>query len=333
MTEQHDFDIYLHDVLEWAKRLRSNLDHRKQTYADEERNALSMLAENNEQFIREIESLRQTEAPYEQKRKEIEQIRTRSIELFQEYVRLEETLSRLGTADDEKEHEKNAFAEASREEAFGGEQIDRRVPPGGHRLPPLPYDYDALEPYISEKVMRLHHDRHHQSYVDGLNKAELKMQEARRTGNFELIRHWEREAAFHGAGHYLHTIFWNVMSPNGGGEPKGLLRQQIDRDFGSFQSFKRHFGEAAKNVEGVGWAILVWAPRAHRLVILQAEKHQYLSQWDVIPLLVLDVWEHAYYLQYETDRAAYVDRWWNVVNWNEVAMRFYTAQKVKWEPY
>ncbi|MFN7253105.1 MAG: superoxide dismutase, partial [Anaerobacillus sp.] len=132
-----------------------------------------------------------------------------------------------------------------------------RIPIGGHRLPPLPYAYNALLPYIDEEIMRLHHAQHHKTYVDGLNKAETEMEKARQSGDFNLIKHWEREAAFHGAGHYLHTIFWNVMSPKGGGEPKGALAEQINLDFGSFAKFKEHFSEAAKKVEAVGWAILV----------------------------------------------------------------------------
>lgn len=213
------------------------------------------------------------------------------------------------------------------------ERKPQAVPLGGHRLPPLPYPYNALEPVISEEIMRLHHDKHHQSYVDGLNKAEREMQQARNSGDFSLIKHWEREAAFHGAGHYLHTIFWNVMSPRGGGKPSGQLNEAIVSTFGDFEKFKKHFSEAAKNVEAVGWAILVWAPRSHRLEILTAEKHQNLSQWDVIPLLVLDVWEHAYYLQYKNERAKYVDEWWNVVNWNEVEKRFNKAKTILWQPF
>jgi len=213
------------------------------------------------------------------------------------------------------------------------EERQQPIPPGRHVLPPLPYSYDALEPHISEEIMRLHHTKHHQSYVDGLNKAVRMMAEARRTNNFELLKHWEREAAFHGSGHYLHTIFWYNMHPEGGGEPRGELRAQIERDFGSFTAFRRHFTEAAKSAEGVGWALLVWAPRAHRLEILQAEKHQHMAQWDVIPLLVLDVWEHAYYLQYKNDRAAYIEHWWNVVNWRDVEARFHEARKLRWQPF
>lgn len=209
----------------------------------------------------------------------------------------------------------------------------RRVGIGQHTLPPLPYAYDALEPYISKEIMRLHHDKHHKSYVDGLNKAEKMMEKARDTGDYDLIKHWEREAAFHGSGHYLHTIFWNVMKPRGGGMPGRELLRQINRDFGSFEVFKRHFSEAANKVEGVGWAILVWSPRAGRLEILQAERHQFMTQWDTIPLLVLDVWEHAYYLQYKNVREDYVKNWWNIVNWDEVEHRFNEASKLQWKQY
>ncbi|MGG6312573.1 Fe-Mn family superoxide dismutase [Paenibacillus macerans] len=210
---------------------------------------------------------------------------------------------------------------------------DRPVPIGGHTLPPLPYPYNALEPYIDEKTMRIHHDKHHKTYVDDLNKAEKKLQEARKSGNFDLVKHWERELAFNGAGHYLHTIFWETMNPHGGGNPEGELLEQIKRDFGSYDAFHKQFSEAANKVEGGGWAILVWSPRSHRLEILTAEKHQNLSQWDVVPLLPLDVWEHAYYLKHQNVRADYIKDWWNVVYWPAVAKRYEAARKLKWQPY
>ncbi|EFM10277.1 Manganese/iron superoxide dismutase-like protein [Paenibacillus curdlanolyticus YK9] len=208
-----------------------------------------------------------------------------------------------------------------------------QVPIGGHRLPPLPYPYNALEPYIDEKTMRIHHDKHHQSYVDGLNKAERELEEARRSGNFDLVKHWERELAFNGAGHYLHTLFWNVMAPHAGGPAIGPLGAQIKHDFGSFEAFKKQFSEAAAKVEGSGWAILVWSPRSRRLEILTAEKHQNLSQWDVVPILLLDVWEHAYYLKHQNNRADYIKDWWNVVNWPYANERFEKASKLVWEPF
>lgn len=209
------------------------------------------------------------------------------------------------------------------------------VPVGGHTLPPLPYAYNGLEPYIDEATMRVHHGKHHQSYVDGLNRAETALAEARRTNDFKLVKHWERELAFNGAGHYLHTIFWDAMKPpasGGGGEPSGAIAAAIQTDFGGFQAFKRHFSQAAEQAEGGGWSILVWSPRSGRLEILQAEKHQDLSQWDAVPLLPLDVWEHAYYLKHKNKRADYIKDWWNVVNWPYVNERYAAASRLRWEP-
>lgn len=211
--------------------------------------------------------------------------------------------------------------------------LESVVFPGKHTLPDLTYSYDALEPYISQEIMKLHHDKHHQSYVEGLNKAELELKLSRETNDFSLIKHWSRELAFHGSGHYLHTIFWQNMSPYGGGNPTGPLLNEMDRYFGSFIHFKNHFSEAAKQVEGNGWALLVWSPRARHLEVLQSEKHMQVTQWDTIPILVLDVWEHAYYLQYKNNRAEYIKNWWEVVNWNEVEMRFERAREIKWQPF
>ncbi len=195
-----------------------------------------------------------------------------------------------------------------------------------YELPPLPYAYDALEPHIDEQTMHLHHDLHHKSYVDGLNKALDQLDAARQSGDFGLVKHWEREAAFHGSGHFLHSIFWQNMGPGKGGEPTGALRSQIEKDFGSYEGFKKQFSAAAGAVEGSGWAMLVWEPNAGQLEVLTAEKHQNLTQWGVRPLLVLDVWEHAYYLKYQNKRPAYVEAWWNVVNWDDVAARFVSAK-------
>lgn len=204
---------------------------------------------------------------------------------------------------------------------------------GSHTLPPLPYSYDALEPIISKEIMELHHDKHHRSYVEGLNKAEKMLEKARKDKDFSLVKHWSRELAFNGSGHYLHTIFWNNMKPKGGGKPSGKLLSAIESYFGSFEAFKLHFTEAAAQVEGSGWALLVWSPRSRHLEILQSEKHMNLTQWDTIPLLVLDVWEHAYYLQYKNNRAEYVKKWWEVVNWKDVENRFDAASNLKWKPF
>jgi Fe-Mn family superoxide dismutase len=144
-----------------------------------------------------------------------------------------------------------------------------------------------------------------------------------------MVKHWSREAAFHGSGHFLHSIFWPNMAPagqGGGGEPSGDLAAQITKDFGSFANFKAQFTAASNAVEGSGWGLLVWEPVSGHLEILQAEKHQNLTQWGVVPLLVLDVWEHAYYLKYQNARPAYVEAWWNIVNWSDVAERLKTAR-------
>ncbi len=198
-----------------------------------------------------------------------------------------------------------------------------------HQLPPLPYDYDALEPYIDEQTMHLHHDVHHNGYVKGLNAAEAKLAAAREAGDFALIKHLERDAAFHGSGHFLHALFWPNMAPagnGGGGKPAGALAAQIEKDFGSFDAFKAQFVAASTAVEGSGWGILAWQPAGKQLVILTAEKHQNLTQWGVTPLLVLDVWEHAYYLKYQNKRGEYVKNFFNIINWGDVAQRLAAAR-------
>ncbi|SFR07725.1 superoxide dismutase [Desulfoscipio geothermicus] len=203
------------------------------------------------------------------------------------------------------------------------------VPPGGHKLPPLPYPYNALEPVISATTLRIHHDNHHLSYVEGLNKAELKLVEARRQGNFELVKHWERELAFHGSGHILHSIYWTIMTPEGGGQPGYQIQHQIINYFENIYIFMDQFSQAAINVEGSGWAVLIWQPAWGRLEILTAEKHQNLTQWGGIPILVLDVWEHAYYLDYRNKRSDYVKAWWQLVNWGEVERRLQLAMQAQ----
>ena len=191
-----------------------------------------------------------------------------------------------------------------------------------HELPPLDYPYNALEPHIDEQTMKLHHDMHHAAYVKGLNLAEAKLAEAREANDFGLVKHWERELAFHGAGHFLHSIFWKNIGPNGGGKPQGALLTQIEKDFQGYNHFVAQFKAAATAVEGSGWALLVKNQLSGKLEILTSEKHQNLSQWVVTPLLVLDVWEHAYYLKYQNRRAEYVEAFFNVINWRDVEQRF-----------
>ncbi|MFP3888376.1 superoxide dismutase [Priestia filamentosa] len=330
-NETKDYKTYLED---WANDLYSHWDslssHRKneEEWHQKWNEFAHLLEENHDQdmpyacFERAKELYLLWENAYEEKERDEE------IHHDEENHHDEE-----GHRDEANHHDE----EGHRDEANHHDEESRPafnpVPIGGHTLPPLPYPYDALEPYIDRETMRLHHDKHHQTYVDGLNKAEKEMKKARSSGDFTLIAHWEREAAFHGAGHYLHTLFWNVMSPNGGGKPRGEIRKAIDSTFGGFERFKQQFTEAANKVEGSGWGILVWAPRAHRVEILQAEKHQNLSQYDVIPLLALDVWEHSYYLKYQNDRKKYIENWWNVVNWAHVEERYREATKVKWKPF
>jgi Fe-Mn family superoxide dismutase len=196
-----------------------------------------------------------------------------------------------------------------------------------HTLPPLPYAYDALEPYMDEQTLHLHHDLHHKAYVDGLNNAEAKLAEARAKGDFALIKHWSREAAFHGSGHILHALFWQNLVPASMAKaaPGGKLAEAIDRDFGSFDAFKAQLTAATVAVEGSGWGILAFRPSDQALVILTAEKHQNLTQWGVIPLLALDVWEHAYYLKYQNRRAEWVKNLFSIVNWDDVQARYENA--------
>lgn len=202
------------------------------------------------------------------------------------------------------------------------------TPAGEHKLPPLPYPYDALEPIISRTTLRYHHDHHHKTYVDGLNKAELALVEARRKNNFTFIKYWENELAFNGSGHILHSIYWTVMAPEEfKSEPGRCTIKEINKYFGSFSAFLEQFVNASIKVEGSGWGILVWNPAWKRLEILTAEKHQNLTQWGVIPILVLDVWEHAYYLDYQYQRDEYVKNWIKLINWYEVENRLILAME------
>lgn len=195
-----------------------------------------------------------------------------------------------------------------------------------HVLPKLPYNYNDLEPYYDEQTVRIHHDMHHKGYVDGLNNAEKKLQEARERGDFSLIKHWERELAFNGSGHILHTIFWENMKPNGGGNPSGKIAEEINCFFGSFENFKQQFSKAAASVEGSGWCVLAWNKVFKKLEILQVEKHQNLTQWGSVPILVIDVWEHAYYLKYQNKRAEFIKNWWNLINWEDVNKKLNEAK-------
>ncbi|HZW10796.1 MAG TPA: superoxide dismutase [Phycisphaerales bacterium] len=196
---------------------------------------------------------------------------------------------------------------------------------GEYTLPALPYDYAALEPHIDAQTMRIHHDKHHAGYVAGLNKALAQLAQLRESGDPALVAHWSKQLSFHGGGHINHTLFWHCMAPpsaGGGGEPAGALADAIARDFGAFDGFAWQFKEAAKAVEGSGWAWLAFEPIAGRLVVSQMENQQKLLFTGLVPLLGVDVWEHAYYLKYQNRRADYVDAFMQVVNWPHVAALF-----------
>ncbi len=195
-----------------------------------------------------------------------------------------------------------------------------------YSLPELPYDYAALEPHISGKIMQLHHDKHHQAYVTGANTALEQLAEARDSGNLAAVNKLEKDLAFNVGGHVNHTIFWNNLSPEGGGAPEGELGAAIDEFFGSFEKFQAHFTATALGVQGSGWAVLAWDALGQRANIVQLFDQQGNLPAGTIPLLMLDVWEHAYYLDYLNVRADYVKAFWNIANWQDVAKRFDAAR-------
>lgn len=193
-------------------------------------------------------------------------------------------------------------------------------------LPPLPYEYGALEPAIDETTMRLHHGIHHAAYVKGANAAlDALAAIAAGTGDASLTGHWTGQLAFNGSGHALHTLFWNNMTPKGGGAFSPALAEAIKADFGGQAQFEKFFTATAMAVQGSGWAILAFDPLSRRLLVLQAEKHQNLTLQGVTPLLALDVWEHAYYLKHQNKRADYVKAFLTVVNAEDVSARYAKA--------
>lgn len=196
-----------------------------------------------------------------------------------------------------------------------------------YTLPDLPYDYAALEPHISGKIMQLHHDKHHQAYVTGANTALEQLAEARDSGNLGAVNKLEKDLAFNVGGHVNHTIFWNNLTPNGAGRPDGELAAAIDEYFGDFEKFQAHFTATAMGVQGSGWAVLAWDSLGQRANIVQLFDQQGNLPAGTIPLLMLDVWEHAYYLDYLNVRADYVKAFWNIANWADVAKRFDAARK------
>lgn len=191
-----------------------------------------------------------------------------------------------------------------------------------YTLPELSYDYAALEPHISARIMELHHSKHHAAYVAGANTAIEKMAEARDKGDFANIGKLSKDLAFNLGGHTNHSIFWQNLSPEGGDKPLGELAAAIDNDFGSFDGFRAHFENVALTIQGSGWAILAWDTVGKRLVIEQLYDQQGNISVALIPVLQLDMWEHAFYLDYQNVKGDYVKAFWNIVNWADVAARF-----------
>ena len=195
-------------------------------------------------------------------------------------------------------------------------------------LPELAYAYDALEPHISAEIMELHHSKHHQNYVNGANAALEKLEAARKDGSIAaVVTALSKDLAFNLGGHTNHSLFWENLGPNGGGKPTGALAAAIDADFGSFDEFQKHFAAAALGLQGSGWAVLAYDKIGERLVIEQMTDQQGNLSIDLVPLLLLDMWEHAFYLQYKNVKADYVAAVWNVFNWDEVAARYAAAVK------
>lgn len=196
-----------------------------------------------------------------------------------------------------------------------------------YTLPELGYDYAALEPHISATIMELHHSKHHKTYVDGANTALSKLAEARDADDFANVNKLQKDLAFNLGGHVNHSVFWTNLSPDGGARPDGELAAAVDDQFGSFDKFRAHFTATALGVQGSGWALLAWDSIGARLIIEQLFDQQGNIAAGTIPLLMLDVWEHAYYLDYKNVRADYVTAFWNIVNWTNVQDRLTAARE------
>ena len=195
-----------------------------------------------------------------------------------------------------------------------------------YTLPDLPYDYGALEPHISGKIMELHHSKHHATYVGGANTALEQMADARSKESLGTVNLLEKNLAFNLGGHINHSVFWKNLSPDGGDKPTGDLASAIDDNFGSFDGFRAHFEATALGIQGSGWSILAWDSLGKRLVIVQLYDQQGNVPIGLLPIVQLDMWEHAFYLDYQNVKADYVKAWWNIVNWADVQDRFTKAR-------
>ena len=195
-------------------------------------------------------------------------------------------------------------------------------------LPDLDYDFGALEPHISGHIMELHHGKHHKAYVEKANETLDGLEEARRKEDYSRLAGLEKALAFNLSGHVLHSIFWKNLKPRGGGAPAGDLARLVTRDFGSFDAFKAQLTSVASTIMGSGWAALVWEPIAQRLLTSQIYDHQSNLSQGGVALMVIDAWEHAYYLQYKNQKAAFFDAVWNLWNWNDVGERLDAARRL-----
>lgn len=206
--------------------------------------------------------------------------------------------------------------------------IDKLVDENGNfQLAPLPYNTNFLEPYMDEETVNLHYAFHHGGAVKGANKDLTMIQKALNENNLETIDYWTKKLSYHSSSHILHSIFWTNLT-NQKSTPKGDLLRQIEKDFGSYEKLQAYLSKTSKDLDGVGWGILGYHPHTKKLIIMQCENHEKLTQWGVIPLLVLDVWEHAYYLKYRNRRTEFVDALFSIINWDNVAERFDKARKI-----
>jgi Fe-Mn family superoxide dismutase len=198
-----------------------------------------------------------------------------------------------------------------------------------YTLPDLPYDYSALEPYITGKIMELHHGKHHAAYVKNANSVLEQLEESREKQDFARLAGLERSLAFNLSGHILHSIFWMNMKPKGGGTPDGDFRAAIERDFTSFDQFRKQMSAVAASIMGSGWAALVWEPFGERLLVTQIYDHQSNLAQAGVPLMVIDAWEHAYYLQYQNRKTEFFEAVWNLWNWEDIAVRYASALELE----
>lgn len=208
-------------------------------------------------------------------------------------------------------------------------KMDRLVDPEGNfMLQPLPYNENFLEPRMDEETLHLHYTFHHGDAVKAANRDLQNIRKAMDENNLDVVDFWTKKLSYHLSSHILHTIFWTNLT-NKQGDPKGALLKQIEKDFGTYDKLKSLIAKTSKGVDGNGWGILGYHPATQKLSVLQCENHEKLTLWGIIPILVIDVWEHSYYLKYRNRRAEFVDNLFPIINWDNVADRFDAALKIK----